>query len=369
MIDGNRINSYISFSKLFVYVEAAPIAKFPKKSSASNFSRGQSKHRPPERPKKLNSDSGIFSTIEKSVPSQIISNPSTLTLVSGVFSIRLLRSRRIAISKNSTATQEVVDPLIAFKIHQPSLILSKTFYEEIFQVSVFNLAVNIGNFTSDEERVSITDPTLDANATNQFPQILLETRKGTLGHSGIPAPFFTIKKHTSKSKKVDLSVLIQKPLFIIFSNKIIEDMLQIAFIIATPFIKNGQKISSVTEIPIQRGTKIQLIKEILLGADSINLKLSSISMKFVNKGVYNIFLVATDLNVNSKINDQQDKFTVKTSIGAFHIRSGGKMVLHPVNMKSNLELIQETWQTIPICISNMKFNVLQVIYLFLFIID
>lgn len=353
--------TFVSSRKLLTYVEAPPIAKLSKKALSRSSSNIPSKLKPPEGPKKLNSDSGIFSVTEKITKPAFEPNntPSTLTFVSGIFSIRLLRSRRVPVSKDSTTIQEIVDPLIAFKIHQPSLILSKKFYEEVFQISVFNLGVNVGNLSSDEERLSLTDPTLDANATNKFPQILLETRKGTLGHSGIPAPFFTIKKHISKSKKVDLSVLIQKPLFITVSKKIIGDLLQIAFIIAKPFIQNSPQ-SPVTEIPIQRGTKIQLIKGIMLNADSINLKLSSISMKFVNKSVYNILLVATDFNVNCKVNDQQDKFTAKTSIGAFHIRSSGKMVLHPVNMKSNIELIQEPWQSIPICISNIKFNVFQV---------
>lgn len=343
-------------------MEQQPITQFKKKSLGRRLSSVSSKLKPPEGLKNLNSDSGIFSAVEKTtkpIPEPTLT-PSTLTFVSGIFSIRLLRSRRVPVSKDSTTIQEIVDPLIAFNIHQPSLILSKTFYEEIFQVSVFNLVVNVGNLNSDDIRVAITDPTLDANATNKFPQVLLESRKGTLGHSGIPSPFFTFKKHTSKSKKVDLSILIQKPLFITISKKIIEDLLEVTYIVAKPFIQNAPRTSPVTEIPINRGTKIQLIKAIMLNADSINLKLSNISLKFVNKSVYNVLLVATDFNANCKFNDQQDKFITKTSIGAFHIRSSGKMVLHPVNMKSNIELIQEPWQGMPICIANIKFNVFQV---------
>lgn len=321
----------------------------------------QSKPKDSEIPYQLNSDSGVFTTVEKIKQNvEHKATPSTLTFVSGIFSIRVFQCRRVPISKDSAQIQEILDPLIAIKINQPSLILSKTFYEEIFQVCVFNIGINVGNLNEEEHRVSTIDPTLDSAATNKFPLILIETRKATLDHSGIPAPLITFKRHTNKIKKVDLSLLIQKPIFITISQRIMKDLMAVTFIIAKPFLQNVSESSPVTETPILRGSKIQLMKKLLLNADSINVKLTSISLKFVNKSLYNILLVATDLNSNCKFNEQQDKFITKISIGAFHIRSSGKMVLHPVNLKSNVELIQEQWQQMPLCIANVKFNVFQV---------
>lgn len=104
----------------------------------------------------------------------------------------------------------VTQPLMRFVIEQPNALISKTAYDRRFQVSVFDIRLDISAMNLSVEK--------NTPQPSDYRLILIETKPGqTNPATGVPPALITIRCSSGMGKTDDLDVVVARPVKIHFS--------------------------------------------------------------------------------------------------------------------------------------------------------
>lgn len=276
--------------------------------------------------------------------------PKTVSFVAGVFLFKIFDSK---CSENEPQLEfdglEMEKPLISFTISQPSFMIAQNIYDSVVNFSIFNLSI----FLPTMERAA------QKMASNLFPENIVETMPGDLTSNGIPPSLFTYKSQLTKLKLKEIDIELAKPLVITISERNIAETCKNLMIIYNSLHTNTCS-NLPFESPLQRKSKIMLMKSNTLNADRLNLKCNNIALKLTDHQEYECKLVLSDLKLNLKYLMRPEKCSAKYSLGAVYLRTSKKVFIHPVALKGSMDFVSEPWNRLPLINAIVKFNVVQV---------
>ncbi|XP_055922999.1 intermembrane lipid transfer protein VPS13B [Eupeodes corollae] len=276
--------------------------------------------------------------------------PHTISFVSGIFIINLLKCSRT--EKDDAGVVEERQPLLSINLNQPTFLFSQSIYEVTKRYSLFNFSFTLyhlpENCPKDDDTNEDQDP---------IPEILFDTKRGEVGSSGIPPALFVLKSHTTKSKKHEIDLNFSKPSTIRLSELTIKLLTQYMVLFYKTMLENSC-FNAPSEKLIVRATKIQMLKNMFLKADRFNLKIDMVSMKFSEDCKYSMKVSLVDFRLATRFLSRPEKMNTKGSMGGLYVQSNNKIIIHPIGVKFNLDLVQESWNRLPMATANMKFNVI-----------
>lgn len=276
--------------------------------------------------------------------------PKTISFVAGVFLFKIFDSKSC---ENEPQLEfdglEMEKPLISFTISQPSFMIAQNIYDSVINFSIFNLSI----FLPTMERAPLKI------ASNLFPENIVETMPGDLTSTGIPPSLFTYKSQLTKLKLREIDIELAKPLVITISERNIAETCKNLMIIYNALHTNA--CSTIPfETPLQRKSKIMLMKSNTLNADRLNFKCNNIALKLTDHQEYECKLVLSDLKINLKYLMRPEKCSAKYSLGAIYLRTSKKVFVHPVALKGSMDFVSEPWNRLPLINAIIKFNVIQI---------
>ncbi|KAL9894530.1 vacuolar protein sorting 13B [Glossina fuscipes fuscipes] len=270
--------------------------------------------------------------------------PSTLSLLAGVFIIRIFDSAKY---KANIRLDNILhdQALLSFTISQPSFMLTQNIFDSIMQFSIFNIGLHLPSVLE------------AAQSLETFPVPILDTLPGELSSAGIPPSFFSCKLHRTKLQMREIDMDFEKPLVLTLNEAHTAKLLQNLIIILDCLRKDNCVASE--PVRVMHGTKIKLLKDKTLGADRLHLKISAIMINFSDKADYDCKLVFNNLKLHLKYLTKPEKCSTKLLLGSIYLRTMRKIFMHPVSLKASLDLISEPWERSPLVSAAVKFNVIQ----------
>lgn len=309
----------------------------------------------------LNSSSVILERISHSHAATVPSGfnkrnlPKSISLLAGVFLFRIFDSSRRTLpenDENDTAGQ----PLMSFSISQPSFMITQNIYDSVVNFSIFNLSIFLPQ---------IKAPTCDSDlycapSNKLFSEAIIDTMPGELASTGIPPALLTYKVHQTKLKMREIDIDLSKPLVINLSESYIEEMCKNLMIIYNSVRTTASSGSKCSQEPVNRKSKIMLMKANALNADRLNFKCNNIVLKLTNSDASECQMTLNDFKINLKFLTRPEKCSVKYSLAAVYVRTNRQIFVHPIALKGSVDFISELWNRLPLINVICKFNVIQV---------
>ncbi|XP_028899829.2 intermembrane lipid transfer protein VPS13B isoform X2 [Zeugodacus cucurbitae] len=275
--------------------------------------------------------------------------PQTVSFIAGTFTIDLY-------GLETTKTDESLDkckskasrlvPLLTLTVSQPSFMFTQNIYDNITQMSVFNLNIH-----------SMPTASLDAESASMFPIEFIDTRPGELGPTGIPPPLVTIRKHITKQRLVETDVEIARPIIITLQEQQTVVLLQNSLILYQTILRSGY-FNPRSLRTVQSASKLMLMRNHFYDCDRLHVKLDKVMILMKHASDYEGKLVCADMHFSATFLQRPEKAVLKASVGSLHLQVGDRIFLHPVAIRSSVAFVSEPWFYLPLVSGTIKFDVI-----------
>ncbi|XP_069969328.1 intermembrane lipid transfer protein VPS13B isoform X2 [Bactrocera oleae] len=279
--------------------------------------------------------------------------PQTVSFIAGTFTIDLYE-----VGAELTNTDKLQDkckkkasllvPLLSLTVSQPSFMFTQNIYDNVTQMSVFNLNIH-----------SIPTASLDATSASVFPIEFIDTRPGELGPTGIPPPLVTVRKHITKQKLIETDVEIARPIIVTLQEQQTFVLLQNSLILYQTILRSGYLNPRALRV-VQSASKIMLMRNHFYDCDRLHVKLDKVMLLIKQARDYEGKLVCADMHLSVTFLQRPEKAVLKASVGSLHLQVGEKIFLHPVAIRSSFTFVSEPWFYLPLVNGTVKFDVLHV---------
>ncbi|XP_023036340.1 vacuolar protein sorting-associated protein 13B isoform X1 [Drosophila willistoni] len=273
--------------------------------------------------------------------------PKSVSFVAGSFVLKIYDVLEI-----DDIEKPVMNPLLLLTVSQPSFMSTQNLRSAITQASIFDFNISVGN--AGVENVSDT-------VKDQFSDAIFETLPGMLNSSKIPPPLLTIKTHIDRSHQKEIDVELGKPIIFRFCESKIKQLACDVIKIYT-VLHESPCFAVRSERPVvSQPSKLSQLKLQCYNADRLHLSFDGITVKFYDEDLsYKCSVVCLDFSSRIKFNARPQKASIRSTLGAFYIKSGDKIMLHPLLMRLSADLLSEPWCDQLLITATLKLNLLHI---------
>lgn len=270
------------------------------------------------------------------------SKPISISFVAGVFIINIYEFT------NEDRTSK--ETLLAANISQPSFIFTQNIFDYTLQYSLFSITLYLSCLDGKD--------CSKKNTSNNTNIVILDTKRGELDASGVPASLFSYKLTYTRQKQREIELKFGKPLVLNLSEKTAIQFFNNSIRIWEALQKSYTVNTYRSSLIIKR-SKIKQLKAYTLEADRLSISMHTFALKFNDPVEYACKLVISDIRINIKYQTLPEKCSANCTLGAAYMSVLKHIVIHPIALNSTLDITKEQWQNVPSINGSIRVNVIQ----------